>query len=157
MMSTPAAATMEPSTVFQIDSPRFGTLEIHAEQVLHFGEGILGFPDLRRFVRIAPESCEPLEFLVPVDEPRLAFPLLNPYLVNASYDFDLNEPEQRAIGLAPGGAILVYCVATLGTKADQATVNLLAPILINPENRRGRQLVLEGTCHSTAAPLFDKG
>jgi flagellar assembly factor FliW len=141
----------------KVDTLRFGTLEFGEEQVIEFGEGILGFPRLRRFLHLGPEDTRPLEFLVPLEEPRLAFPMLDPFLLALDYALELAGPDREWLGLEEGGAALVYCVTTLATRPQEATINLLAPIVINPRTRRGRQVVLEGAPYPVAAPVFAGG
>ena len=137
-----------------IDSPHFGKLEFELDQVLEFPEGLLGFPNLTRFLRFGPKDFAPIEFLLPLAEPKLRFPVLSPYLVRTEYDLPLSEAERHALGLAENGSLTVFCVANLTHRVEDATVNLLAPILINPDNRRGRQVVLEASGYSVTEPLF---
>ncbi len=137
-----------------IESPHFGKLAFDPDQVLEFPEGLLGFPALSRFLRVGPEDYEPIEFLVPVDEPKLRFPVLSPYLVRPEYDLPVGMAEREALDLAEDGSLMVFCVANLTSRVEDATLNLLAPILVNPDNRRGRQVVLETSGYSVAEPLF---
>ena len=137
-----------------IESLRFGKMECGQDKIIMFCEGILGFPDLRRFLRIAPDDEAPVEFLMPVDEPRLLFPLLNPYLLREDYDLVLAEDDRRALKLDNDGSVLVYCVANLSVAGS--TLNLRAPIVINPDLRCGRQVVMDNRGYATRAPLFDK-
>ena len=49
--------------------------------------------------------------------------------------------------------VLVYCVVGFGRQPKDATINLLAPVVLNPGARRGRQVVLEESGYAVTAPL----
>ena len=95
--------------IHKLDSPRFGTLEYSDQQILEFPDGMLGFPDLRRFLHLSPEDMKPLQFLLAVEQPQLSFPLLNPYLVRPDYGFELSASDRTALGLGQKADVAVYC------------------------------------------------
>ena len=137
-----------------VDSLRFGKIEFDESQVIEFPDGLLGFAKLKRFLHLSPDGWEPVEFLLPLDEPALTFPVINPHLSRPDYRFDLDEPARALLSLRPGGSVLAYAVVTFGAGAEDVTVNLLAPVVINPDARRGCQVVLDGSGYEVAVDLL---
>ena len=135
------------------ESPRFGRVEYTEEQVITFPEGLLGFADLRSFLHLAPEDTSPVEYLLSLDEPRLCFPLINPYIVRNDYVLELGQADREGLALGEKASLAIHCVATLCGDAKSSTINLLAPVVINPDARLGRQVVIEGSGYGVSEPL----
>lgn len=138
-MEQPVLSTKK-STTKRIYTTQFGVLDILPEQVIVFGEGMLGFPELREFVLIAEEQSAPLSWLVSVEDPTIGFPLISPWLVHEEYDLRGQFDASRHSA---------HVVVTLGSSADNMTVNLKAPIIVDAENQTGKQLILVTEKYST--------
>jgi flagellar assembly factor FliW len=53
--------------------------------------------------------------------------------------------------------LAVYAVATIPEDPTRATVNLMAPIVINDKGRSGKQVILHESKYSVKHPLFNSG
>jgi flagellar assembly factor FliW len=132
-----------------IESQRFGTLEINDDEVLSFAEGVIGFPSERRFALVPHHGSGYIAWLQSVSTPELAFPVVSAHAFGDKY------PDVPVVGAAEEAGIegpddhLAVMVVLCALSGQPATVNLLAPIVVNATTRKGAQVILEGTRFST--------
>lgn len=132
-----------------IDSSRFGTIEIPAEDVIEFPTGLIGLGG-RRFALIASDDSA-FSWLHSLDDPSLALPVTNPWLFFSDYTVDLSD-ETAASVTAGGGDVSVYVTVRAGAELSDFYANLRAPILIAAG--RGHQVINESADAPVRAPLF---
>ena len=132
-----------------ISSQRFGALEIGEEQVLHFPEGLVGFPNEREFVLIPHNSTGFLAWLQSMRSPAVALPVVSAHAFGSKYPDVSIEGATSALGLGNESDDVALMVVLSAPQGQPATVNLLAPILVNVTTRRGAQIILEGSRFST--------
>ncbi len=117
----------------KITTLHFDEIEVEDEHIVHFEEGILGFENLKEYVLIVDDQTVPFKWLVSLDSPDIGFPLLSPWLVDADYnpgnDFNFD-------------AEAFFVVVTLEDEHGKMTANLKAPIIINIEDKTGKQIIL---------------
>src|ERR1700748_25286 len=97
----------------QIQTSRFGSVSIEAEDVLTFPEGLLGFNELRRFVLLDDPSDEIFAWLQSCDEPGVAFPLLEPELFINSYKVQLTKHDLEILGLKTNETFRTFTIITI--------------------------------------------
>ena len=78
-----------------------------------------------------------------LDEPRLVFALLEPFLFYPDYGFELPDPDSEALGIVRPEDAIVRCVLTLHDGLEETTANMVAPLVLNQATGRGRQVVLQ--------------
>ncbi|MET0790624.1 MAG: flagellar assembly protein FliW [Polyangiaceae bacterium] len=133
----------------QINSQRFGVVEFDDDAVLNFPAGIIGFPREHAFALIPHTGSNFLAWLQSLTKPELAFPVVSAHYFLDTYPDIPVSPAAQAVGLQGKEdefAVLVVLCAPIG---QPATVNLLAPIVINTETRTGAQVILDGSRFST--------
>jgi flagellar assembly factor FliW len=131
----------------QIETTRFGTIEIDEGKSIEFPEGLVGFPDARRFVLLEHAPQSPFHWLQSMDEPDLAFVVVDPLLIDPQYADAV--PVEAWNDLGPAGVEpLLLALVTIDRHEGRVTVNLVGPLVIHPETRKGRQLVLDESSYS---------
>ena len=138
----------------KVNTRRFGTLTLNTEDIIIFPRGVLGFLDLRRFV-ILDHKNGPFRWLQSTDDPDVAFVLLDPTLIVDEYSVSLSDRDINQLLLDPqhdDDDLLVMTIANVSTP-DTPTLNLLAPICISAQNRRGIQTVQHRSGLSARYPL----
>lgn len=132
-----------------IESQRFGTLEINEDEVLSFPAGVIGFPTEQRFALVPHHGSGYIAWLQSISTPELAFPVVSAHAFGDKYpDVPVGGPAQEA-GLSGPEDALAVMVVLCALSGQPATVNLLAPIVVNAATRTGAQVILEGTRFST--------
>ncbi len=140
-----------------VKSTRFGDLEVTEDQIIDFPYGIPGFPDEKRFVFLDYQPDSPFYFLQSAIEPNLTFLLIDPFSFFNDYEFALDDDAAAEIGLSRDNPPSVFNIATVKGGLETMTANLLAPVVINARDRKGRQIVLEKTDYPTRFVLFPDG
>jgi len=132
-----------------IESQRFGTLEINDDEVLSFPEGVIGFPSEQRFVLVPHHGSGYIAWLQSVSSPEVAFPVVSAHAFGDEYpDVPVLSAAEEAGVEGPDEALAVM-VVLCALSGQPATINLLAPIVVNATTRKGAQVILEGTRFST--------
>lgn len=132
-----------------IESQRFGTLEVNEEELLSFRAGVIGFPSEQRFALVPHHGSGYIAWLQSTSTPGLAFPVVSAHAFGETY------PDVSVVGAAREAGIegteesLAVMVVLCALSGQPATVNLLAPIVVNATTRQGAQVILEGTRFST--------
>ena len=109
---------------------------------LAFPAGLPGFEDLRRFALAhwgGPDS--PYARLVSLERPGVAFLVAPPEAFFDDYDVEVRDDDAALLQLDDPADALVLVMITVGERADQATANLLGPLVVNTRARLGAQIV----------------
>jgi flagellar assembly factor FliW len=145
---------MDENQTLRVRTLSFGEIEIPETKILHFKEGLPGFPQHHRFAVLSFDDLKPFEYLQAIDEPPVAFPVINPFLVLAKYHMELSDSDLAELASPDPAELTVYVVATVPEDPWKATVNLFAPIVVNENNRCGRQFFLHDSGYSVRHPLL---
>jgi flagellar assembly factor FliW len=143
----------------QIATTRFGALEIQEEQIIHMPSGIIGFPDQRKYVLLEQKKGSLFMWLQSVDNGALAFVLIDPLLFKPDYKVEIGTEDAEELGLKNGGdeaqimAIVNILKRGEDGKPTAMTANLLGPIVINPEKKLAKQVVLYDGQYSHRYPI----
>lgn len=139
-----------------VQTSRFGAIEVDEHRIIHFPEGLLGFPDKNRFALLEDKTGSPFFWLQSLDEPGLAFVLTNPFSFKKDYLQALSEDEQKLFRNEEGSEMVIFTLVTVPSgDPGKASTNLLGPLVIDAVRRTGRQVVLPHTGYSHRFPLFD--
>ena len=129
-----------------IQTSMWGSLEVQEEVVYQFPKGLPGFEEETEFA-IVPWEDTPFSYLQSTREPELAFLLVSPFTFVPDYSFELAEVDKEELGIVE--QVSVYSMVTIHSQANKSTMNLLAPIVLNPEQRLGKQVVLHHSDYNT--------
>jgi flagellar assembly factor FliW len=137
----------------QVETTRFGSLDIEDEKVISMPAGILGFAE-KRFILLTPPNLGPFCWLQAVDNPNLAFVVTD--VENLAYDcgYKLTEEECCALELGEDGKVIYLLIVNMAADPADITVNLRGPIVLNPDRLIARQLVMEGDSYPLRHPFF---
>jgi len=139
----------------KVQTSRFGNLEVEATDIIQFGDGLLGFENLKRFFIVDPADDTLILWLQAVDSPEVAFPILEPKIFKQDYKVRLSANELRALQIdSVKKDILVYCILTIPNDITQMTANLKAPIVIHSRSQLARQVVLQENEYSVKNLIY---
>ncbi len=125
----------------------FGTFEVNAADVLTFPQGLPGFEPCHHFVLISSSEIAPLQCLHGVDGPPASFIAIDPRLVVPDYRCVLGDVDRDRLGAAEDTALVWLALTTLDGEGH-ATVNLRAPVVIDPVRMVGCQMVPHDSLYS---------
>ncbi len=142
----------------EIETLRFGRLDLDEEKVITFPRGILGFSANRRYVLFPHSEGSPFCWLQSVDDGAVAFVVMDPRVVEPSYRVDVDEQALSELDVSRTDELDVVCIVTIPQgDPTRTSINLLGPIIINARNRRAVQVVCEGQEYSHQRPLMGGG
>ena len=123
---------------------RFGTVEVPDKNVLFFSLGVLGFPEVRRYVMLDHGRNTPLKWLQAVDKPELAFPMVPATDLVEDYHITVSPDDLAALAMESTDELLAFVILTIPNAAPEGTTaNLKAPIVMNPTTHLARQVLVE--------------
>ena len=122
---------------------------------LHFAAGIPGFPEAKRFTLVWwGDESSPFSILACLDDPALEFLVVPPLAFFPMYAPEIDDDTVERLGIDTEDDVLLLVIVTTGEDANEATANLLAPIVINRHTRQATQAVLVEGDHPLRAPLL---
>lgn len=131
---------------------RFGDFEADSRNLLSFPSGLPGFEQCRRFVLLSSMDAAPLQVLMSVDGPPASFLTLDPRLVLPEYRCQLTASDNQRLGVGAGDALLWLALVTIND-LGAAFANLRAPIVINPADMTGYQVVPQDSLYPLRHPV----
>jgi len=133
-----------------------GEVEVDEREIIHFPEGVPGFEGSRKYALLDIPGNDAFKIMQNAEEEYVSFVVADPWAFFESYDFDIPDEELLKIKITKKEQIAVLNIVTLSDDFEKSTVNLLAPVVINSEDRVGKQYVLNSGKYMTKHPLFDK-
>ncbi len=121
--------------------------------VLEMVQPMLGFPEQRRFALARLDDTGMVCDLRSLDDDGPSFVVVPPAMFFEDYAPEVHEEVVAALGTEHEDELFVLVVLTLGDRADDATANLLAPLVVNHRTRRAAQVVLDDLDLPLRAPL----
>lgn len=139
-----------------IDTKYFGQLEIVEDNIIIFPKGLPAFEHIREFVLLSFPDNDIYFCLQSVKQPEIAFILINPWDFFPEYNFHIPKDDLEELAIEKQEQVQVYNIITIPHDPKDMTANLMAPIVINTFNRRGKQIVLYESEYGTKHPLLRK-
>jgi len=139
------------STVEELEPPMPAYRD---EDVILFEEGLIGFPNTRRFVLIESETMSPFRILKCVDDLRVGFLVLDPRTVVRTYERSIPAEAWTSLSVTDKSDRLSLVISIIGKDPQESTANLQAPLLINHQRMLGKQLILSTARYSVTQRLI---
>ena len=146
---------MSESDKVTFQNAKFGEVTIERGNVLSFPYGLPGFERHRDYGLVEVEEEVPFIRLLALNEPRLAFVLVNPMLLWPEYDPDIGQGALQSLGIGQPEHLAVYCIVTLSSEPGQVTANLRGPICINTETMQAKQMILVDERYHTRHSIME--
>ncbi len=149
--------TTEEKTTIKINSTKFGELEIDKNVIFNFVGPIIGFEDLKEFALIDYKPDSPFKWLQSIEEMDLAFPVTLCSFFGIDYKFDIPDDEAQKLGIENVDDVFVCNIANIpASNPHDATINMLAPLVMNISNKKAMQIILKNTNFEVRYKLFQK-
>lgn len=138
----------------EINTTCFGRVTYNQTDLIHFVEGIIGFPQMKDYLPLPfnPDSDQML-CLQSVEESEISFILMNPFHLKADYQPQISEETIKLLHCEHPNDLSFYVIAVIREPFAESTVNLKCPIVVNSKNRLALQVVLEDSEYTLRHPL----
>jgi len=138
----------------KVTTLQFGEIEVNQEEFLTFPEGLLGFSHLKTFTLLESPDVRPFVWLQSIEDTSLAFVVVDPLLLLENYQVQVHPEDIEDLELPDPGDAKVLAIVVVPSDPRMATMNLKGPLVINPANRRGKQIVLPDPRYSTRERIW---
>ena len=136
----------------------FGEVEIEDSKIITFENGIVGFPDMKRFALVHDEEKgvqAGIRYLQSMEEPEFAMPVMDPLHVVPDYNPEIEDELLKPLGNIQPENLLVFVTVSVPKDITKISVNLQAPIIINADERKAAQIIVEGSEYKVKYPIYE--
>lgn len=133
----------------------YGEKELDERQIVAFDRGLLGFPERTRWALLDATQSS-FYWLQSLDDPALAFLLIDPFTFRPDYELDLGIAEEREIDHPEPEDVLLFAIVTVPAETRNMTANLQGPVVINRKSRKGVQTILADSRWKTRHAIMDE-
>lgn len=141
-----------------IETRVFGEVNIDDNKIIHFENGIVGFPELQDFALVHDVDKGDnagIRWMQSIQEPAFAMPVMDPLIVKDDYNPIVDDEVLKPIGAFEIEGILVLTTVTVPKDLTKMSVNLKAPIVINVSERKAVQIILDGDEYQVKFPVYE--
>lgn len=144
----------------KVPTIKFGEIEVDESKIVNFENGIPAFEEEHEFVIVPYDEESPYFFMQSLKTPELAFIITVPFLFFPEYAIEIDDATIKELDIKNQDDVSLYSLVTIPNGSVRyMTANLLAPVVLNTENMKAKQLILEKSNYTTKHRLFpdDKG
>ena len=140
-----------------VETTRFGRLEFEPEDLLTFQAGLFGLEECKHWVLLADAQNDAFGWLQSTSRPDVAVAVVSPRRFVPSYQVRVSRSELKPLALDDVRDAKVLVI--VGKNERSITLNLRAPLIVNLEQRSGRQVVvnnevsIQHELHSEPTPM----
>ena len=128
-------------------------------QYIEFKEGIFGFEEEKKFLPVMFEDGSDAGlYLQSIRNEKLSFVVMNPFMLKEDYNPVLSEEDYKKLGTSDEKDLSYYVFCVIANVAEESTVNLRCPIVVNHVTRQAVQVILGSDEYGFRHPLkeFEK-
>lgn len=142
----------------KINTRIFGEVEISEDKIITFENGIIGFPDMKRFALIHDEVAGQgagIRYMQSLDEAGFAMPVMDPLIVKPDYDPEVDDELLASVGNVAEDSLLVLVTVSVPGDLTRMSVNLKGPLVINVETHKACQVIVDSSDYPVKFPIYD--
>lgn len=142
----------------RIETKAFGQVDITDDKIITFPGGIIGFPDMKRFTLLHDEEkgvSVGIRWLQSLEEPGFAMTVIDPLLVKEDYNPEIDDELLAGIGEVTPDNLLVLVTVRIPSDLKQMSVNLQGPIIINVDERKACQIIVDADRYPVRFPIYE--
>ncbi|MDR3556400.1 MAG: flagellar assembly protein FliW [Syntrophobacteraceae bacterium] len=124
----------------QVNTSRFGTIQIEEKELITFPWGIPGFESLKSFVLLEYKNG-PFQWLQSVEDPGVAFVVCAPDFLGMVYSAP--EAKKKLIGLKREDDLVMLNIVSFNRDTKAIYFHVKSPLLFNVAARVGYQWTME--------------
>ena len=135
---------------------RFGKIDFEEEDILFLPKGILGFSQLSKYVIVEKSEYDPFKWFQSVEDPDVAFVIVDPTLFFPNYKLEVNEKELEELNFQQMKELISYVIVTVSPDSSQMSADLLGPVVINSKKKIAKQVVMSSGLYTTKHYILDE-
>ena len=140
----------------KIQTKYFEEVTVSEADLITFPNGILGFPDEKKFTLLDIPDNPSFLVLQSITDADVAFVVIPPHQLYQDYELKINDTTLELLEIESEQDVTLLSIVTLKEKFPDSTINLQAPIIINHHKKRAKQYITNNKDHSIQTPLTPK-
>ena len=124
----------------QIQSSRFGKMDINHSDMLLMPHGLIGFETCRHWILLSGEGNEEVAWLQSVAQSNVAIPMVSPRRFAPNYRAHVSRRELTLLHIHTEDQL--YVLSVVSKSGGTFTANLKSPILLNASRQLAIQVVV---------------
>lgn len=138
--------------VNQAEAPSPETSE---KNIIYFEDGILGFEDIHEYLLYHEDENNIIWSLQAAHSEAPSFIVVDPFTILASYNPVLSKRDLEYFSETDSTDLCFLVVAAIKPELSDSVVNLKAPIVIDINTKKARQVILEESDYPIRYKLFE--
>jgi flagellar assembly factor FliW len=136
----------------------FGEIDLNEDKVIEFESGIMGFEEFKKYTilyDVEGDDTPSISWLQSVEEPGLALPVISPLYIDREYDPTVEDELLKPLGEINEDNLAILLIMSVPSDLKNMTVNLKAPLIINSDSKKGRQIIVENQEYEIRYNIYD--
>lgn len=142
-----------------ISTKCFGQIELDDSKIITFDNGIMGFEDFKEYTILYDIDDEDktavISWLQSIEEPSLALPIINPFVLKEDYNPVLDDEMLEPLGALTQDNLVIFLTLTVPSDLTQMTANFKAPFIINADTKKGSQIIAENPDYDVKCNVYN--
>jgi flagellar assembly factor FliW len=133
----------------QIDTTRFGRIEIADDAVITFPRGLYGLDGLHAYCLLGHDAHGGFHWLQAADDPAIAMVVTDPFQFFPDYQAEIPDAAAELLRAGSASDVAIFTPLTIAAAENRVYTNLLGPLVINHHAGIGLQIIQDPTRYST--------
>lgn len=141
-----------------VKTRHFGEIDLDESKIIYFENGILGFEDCKKYTLLYDDEGEKpdITWLQSLDEAALAIPVISPFLIKKDYNPEVEDELLKPLGELNDENAAIFVSVTVPADIEKITANLKAPFIINANDKKGVQIIVENSDYAVKYHFYDQ-
>ncbi|MCQ2610647.1 MAG: flagellar assembly protein FliW [Treponema sp.] len=124
------------------------TVSVEEKDIYSFPEGLFGFENYKDYAVIESEY-QPFMWMQSLQEEKLAFLIVDPFLVCNEYELDIDDKQLAKINVNDPADVVVMSIVTIPAGGSPVTANLQGPLVFNKSSHKALQAIINNNKWTT--------
>lgn len=138
----------------KLETKVFGEIEIDEKKIINFDTGISPFVEYHKYAIIQEEDTD-FYYLQCLEDGDLTFVVANLKNIKPDYNPKVDIEYLSELGEIKNN-LEIYNIVVVKDTLENATVNLLAPIVVNVDNNKAKQVILANEEYGVRHQLYEE-
>lgn len=131
-----------------------GKMEVSDDKIFEIPDGLYGFEDYKKYA-LLDSDYDPFLWLQSIDNPNLAFLIVDPFLICNDYETDIDDDTLKKINITKPEDVIIMTIVTIPASGSPITANFQGPLVINKACRKCIQVILNDNRWSTKVNIIE--
>ena len=141
----------------EINTRDFGAIQVEADAIYEFPEGIYGFEEDKQFALFSKAFEDvSLLYLQSTKNPTPCFLVFEPWDLHPGYHPILSADDLKQCKANTVDDLIFLVISTVHESVEDLTINIKSPIVLNPKTKMAMQVILQNPDYSVRYCPFQK-